>query len=181
MLINQEGLLEGVNYSISPNRDLRPDPSDISLLVIHAISLPPGKFGSSDIKDFFMNQLNVAADPYFDTIKDLKVSAHLLICRTGEIWQFVPFHQRAWHAGQSEFEGREKCNDYSIGIELEGTNDMPYTEAQYDQLSAVTTLLLQKYPKITFPRIVGHSEIAPGRKTDPGPHFDWEEYVSQLK
>lgn len=182
MFINQDGLLSGAAFSLSPNHDERPiRPEEISLLVIHGISLPPGKFGSTAVKDFFLNQLHIAADPAFENIRDLKVSAHLYITREGELLQFVPFNKRAWHAGQSVFEGQEKCNDFSIGIELEGTDDVPYTPKQYASLLAVSVLILKTYPKITPQRIVGHADIAPGRKTDPGPHFDWKTYVDRLK
>ncbi|MDR2213593.1 MAG: 1,6-anhydro-N-acetylmuramyl-L-alanine amidase AmpD [Pseudomonadales bacterium] len=157
----------------SPNCDARPDPADISLLVIHGISLPPGEFGGPYIDALFCNQLDAAAHPYFAGIAHLRVSAHLVIGRDGALTQYVPFDCRAWHAGASSFMGRANCNDYSIGIELEGTDELPYTDAQYTQLSAVTRALLRAYPAITPARIAGHCDIAPGRKTDPGPAFDW--------
>lgn len=181
MLIDKDGVVQGATFHLSPNHDERPiPPEEISLLVIHGISLPPGKFGSMAVKDFFLNQLDIAADPAFENIRDLKVSSHLYITREGALVQFVPFNKRAWHAGLSAFEGQEKCNDFSIGIELEGTDDVPYTPKQYESLLAVSVLILKTYPKITLQRIVGHADIAPGRKTDPGPHFDWKNYVDRL-
>jgi N-acetyl-anhydromuramoyl-L-alanine amidase len=158
----------------SPNFNQRPDDNDISLCVIHCISLPPQHFGGEYIEQLFCNRLNPEDNPYFQEIYQLQVSAHLLIRREGEIIQFVPFHQRAWHAGQSHYQGRENCNDFSIGIELEGTETMPYTPVQYQQLACVIRLLCQHYPQLTPNRITGHSDIAPQRKTDPGASFDWE-------
>lgn len=167
------GLLTTARYLPSPHCDARPPHTAIDLLVIHGISLPPAQFGTRYIEDFFCGQLDVQQHAYFATIAHLKVSAHLLIARTGEIIQFVPFAKRAWHAGQSAFAGRTACNDFSLGIELEGTDHLPYEPVQYIQLAAVVQILMQAYPKITRQRIVGHSTIAPGRKTDPGPSFDW--------
>ena len=149
------------------------------MLVVHNISLPPRQFGGGYIEDFFCNQLDCTEHEYFDEIKDLKVSAHLLIKRGGEVVQFVPFNERAWHAGVSEFEGVANCNDFSVGVELEGADDVPYTQEQYDVLVSVTNCLRQYYPEIKPNRIVGHDHIAPGRKTDPGPSFDWS-YFKQL-
>jgi N-acetyl-anhydromuramoyl-L-alanine amidase len=160
----------------SPNNDERPLAGDINLLVIHNISLPPGEFGGPHIDELFCNTLVASAHPYFADICQLRVSAHLLIRRDGTCTQYVPFDRRAWHAGRSCFEGREQCNDFSIGIELEGTDDLAFTDAQYARLVEVTRLLLQRYPGITAQRIAGHSDIAPGRKTDPGPGFDWARY-----
>jgi len=157
----------------SPNFDDRTDASDISLLVIHCISLPAGEFGGNYINDLFCNHLNPDEHPYFATIYQLKVSAHLLIRRDGEIIQYVSFDKRAWHAGVSCYQGREKCNDFSIGIELEGTEVIPYTDAQYDALNAVIDVLLVSYPSLSKQHITGHSDIAPERKTDPGASFDW--------
>lgn len=157
----------------SPNCDDRPDPADVSLLVIHCISLPPGQFGGHFIDRLFCNRLDPNDHPYFADICQLKVSAHLLIRRDGHCVQYVPFDRRAWHAGVSSFEGRERCNDFSIGIELEGAETVAYTEQQYRQLADVVRLLLATYPGLTRQRIVGHSDIAPGRKTDPGTSFDW--------
>lgn len=160
----------------SPNCDERPLGCEVSLLVIHNISLPPGQYGGGWIEDLFLNRLDSQADPYFESISHLKVSAHLLIRRDGEVIQFVPFSHRAWHAGQSEFEGRSHCNDFSIGIELEGCDEQPYTEEQYQALASVTADIMSCYPAITRHRIVGHCDIAPKRKTDPGPLFDWLHY-----
>ena len=161
----------------SPNFNERPT-SEISLVVIHNISLPPGQFGTGCVEAFFRNRLDSEAHPYFKEIEGLEVSAHLLIQRDGEVLQFVPFDKRAWHAGQSQFQGRENCNDFSIGIELEGTDDMPFTEQQYSQLIKLIALLQNQYPQITKERIAGHQHIAPGRKTDPGYLFDWD-YLHQ--
>jgi AmpD protein len=172
--------LEGALRVPSPNCSERPDPADISLLVIHNISLPPGKFGGPYIDALFCNRLDPAADPYFAGICHLQVSAHLLIRRDGSVVQYVPFDRKAWHAGRSLFEGRAECNEYSIGIELEGTDDQPFTPAQYETLGGVTAVLLQVYPRLTPQRITGHSDIAPGRKTDPGPCFDWQAYRAAL-
>ena len=166
---------------LSPNCDPRPDPSDISLLVLHAISLPPDRFGGRWIDDLFMNRLDVGAHPYFESLRDLRVSAHCLIARNGAITQYVPFDQRAWHAGKSQFQGRERCNDFSIGIELEGCDHKPFTRAQYARLTRVVRGLLRCYPRLAPERIVGHSDIAPGRKTDPGPCFDWPRFRAGLE
>lgn len=154
----------------SNNFNQRPDNTDITLIVIHNISLPPGEFNNNYIEDFFTNQLKSDQHPYFETLKELKVSAHLLIKRDGGIIQFVDFDQRAWHAGQSSFDQIDNCNNYSIGIELEGTDSLAYETPQYSSLNQVLSILKSHYP-ITDVR--GHSEIAPGRKTDPGPAFDW--------
>lgn len=164
----------------SPNYNSRPDSADISLLVIHSISLPPGRFGGGYIEQFFTNCLDPDADDYFAGIGHLEVSAHLLIDREGKITQFVPFAARAWHAGESRFQERENCNDFSIGIEMEGADHIAYTDAQYQALAEVTQVLCEQYPMITPDRIVGHSHIAPGRKTDPGPAFDWNRYRQML-
>ena len=159
----------------SPNCDARPDDADIDLLVIHAISLPAGEFGGPWIDELFCNQLDAAAHADFADICELTVSAHALIRRDGEIVQYVPFQQRAWHAGESHFQGRERCNDFSIGIELEGCDDQTFESIQYQRLAQLTDALMQAYPGIKREQITGHSDIAPGRKTDPGPHFDWEQ------
>ncbi len=161
---------------LSPNFNDRPDENDISLIVIHCISLPPNQFGSNAIVDFFCNQLNPMSHPYFETIHTLQVSAHLLIRRDGECVQFVPFNKRAWHAGISSFQGRKNCNDFSIGIELEGGETIPYAEAQYQTLNKVIASLKQHYPNLTH--IAAHSDIAPERKTDPGASFDWLKVVA---
>lgn len=157
----------------SPNYDDRPDEEDISLIVIHCISLPPNEFGAQYIDDLFCNALNPLAHPYFADIYRLKVSAHLLIRRTGECVQYVAFNKRAWHAGQSVYQKRQRCNDFSIGIELEGFETTLYTQEQYDTLNLVIERLLLSYPQLAKTRIVGHSDIAPQRKTDPGVSFDW--------
>ncbi len=169
----QGGWLELVRKVPSPNQDLRPT-GEISLLVIHSISLPPGEFGDRYIDQLFTNQLDPKAHPFFAEIAGLKVSAHLLIDRRGDLTQYVPFHRRAWHAGISCFQGRERCNDFSIGIELEGTETLPFADAQYATLAEVISLLLTTYPELSSERIVGHCDIAPGRKTDPGQSFDWQ-------
>ncbi|MBI3171105.1 MAG: 1,6-anhydro-N-acetylmuramyl-L-alanine amidase AmpD [Hydrocarboniphaga effusa] len=179
--IDRDGWLAGARRVLSPNCDARPDADDISLLVIHGISLPPGRFGGPWIEALFTNRLDPAVDPYFATIAALRVSAHLLIRRDGSIVQFVPFTRRAWHAGVSSYAGRERCNDFSIGIELEGADERPYTAKQYLRLARVTGALLRRYPHITPARVVGHSDIAPGRKTDPGPAFDWARLRSLLE
>jgi AmpD protein len=157
----------------SPNCDERPDGDDISLIVIHGISLPPGEYGGSWIDDLFTNRLDPDAHPYFPGIAHLRVSSHVLIRRDGGVVQYVPFRKRAWHAGESWYQGRDCCNDYSIGIELEGQDDEPYTPQQYDQLAAIIQVLARTFPRISSDRIRGHSDIAPGRKTDPGAAFDW--------
>ncbi len=173
-------LLENIDYHPSPNCDDRPH-RKINLLVIHGISLPPGEFGGSDIDALFLNRLNPAAHPYFQKIAELRVSTHVLIRREGNLIQYVPFAKRAWHAGKSIFRGQENCNDFSIGIELEGTDEIPYTKAQYQRLAVVTNTLREYYPAITLDRIVGHSDVAPGRKTDPGPAFNWDYYRELIK
>jgi len=172
-------LVTGVDYCPSPNCNDRPD-GEISLLVIHNISLPPGQFGGQGIRRLFTNCLDPDEHPYYREIHQLEVSAHLLIGRDGELTQFVPFDRRAWHAGRSCFQGREACNDFSIGIELEGADDIPYSEQQYAALIGVTRALMGAYPDIGPQRICGHSDIAPGRKTDPGPAFDWRRYRRAL-
>lgn len=179
MHIDRHWLTEAERIA-SPNFDERPDPDDISLIVIHCISLPPGEFGNSCINDLFCNRLDPGSHPYFKDIYRLKVSSHLVIKRTGETGQYVAFDKRAWHAGQSNYMGRERCNDFSIGIELEGTEYTPYTEEQYQRLGAITHALLTAYPGLSRERITGHSIIAPGRKTDPGESFDWKKFYSLL-
>lgn len=181
MQIIHNGQLNQAVFCPSPNFDERPSDQAIDLLVIHGISLPPGEFGGQAVRDLFTNQLDPNQHPYFKEIIHLKVSSHLFIRRQGEIWQFVPFDKRAWHAGQSSFLGKDRCNDYSIGIELEGTDEIPYTQAQYQTLAVCTQTLMKYYPQITLERIVGHSDIAPTRKTDPGMAFDWDHYRDLLK
>ena len=175
-----EGWLQWATHCPSPNFNLRPDKSDISLLIIHNISLPPGEFGGGYVQAFFQNKLDASQHPYFETIAELKVSAHLFIERDGNVIQFVPFDARAWHAGSSSFAGVADCNNFSIGIELEGADDIPYSDAQYHALEKVSRQLLLTYPKLTPERIAGHSDVAPGRKTDPGPAFDWQRYRTSL-
>lgn len=171
--LRTSGHLPGARWCPSPNFGPRPEGADISLLIVHNISLPPGRFGGDAIERFFCNRLDAGEHPYFETIADLKVSAHALIQRDGAVVQFVSLLERAWHAGRSSFCGREECNDFSIGIELEGTDDMPYTEAQYRSLARLSRLIMVAWPDIDPSRITGHSDVAPGRKTDPGPAFDW--------
>jgi N-acetyl-anhydromuramoyl-L-alanine amidase len=156
----------------SPNQDARPAGMAPELIVIHCISLPPGEFGGPWIDRLFTNRLDPEAHPYFAEIAALRVSAHLLLRRNGALVQYVPFHRRAWHAGASSWRGRERCNDFSVGIELEGTDDGDYTTAQYRRLAAVIRALCRAYPSLSPRRLATHSEIAPGRKTDPGPGFD---------
>ncbi|MGZ8216693.1 1,6-anhydro-N-acetylmuramyl-L-alanine amidase AmpD [Methylomagnum sp.] len=168
-----DGWLESARRVPSPNSDQRPVPGDMALIVLHCISLPPGEFGSGAIEQLFTNTLDPNAHPYFAEIHHLRVSAHILIRRDGEIIQFVPFQQRAWHAGVSSHQGRSRCNDFSVGIELEGTDDSPYEEAQYLRLNALLAALFAAYPGLSPERIAAHSDIAPSRKTDPGPWFDW--------
>lgn len=182
MKINkQSGLIENAVITLSPNYDERPDKDDLTGIVIHNISLPPGEFGDKFIDDLFLNQLDCSAHPYFEQLDGLRVSSHLLIRRNGEVIQFVPFHQRAWHAGVSQWQGRERCNDFTVGIELEGCDDKPFEEVQYQTLTKVINILCETYPELTHDKITGHEHIAPGRKTDPGPYFDWQKLRSMLK
>lgn len=175
------GLLQEARQVQCPNYDDRPDETDIDLIVVHGISLPPGEYGGPWIDALFTNCLNPDAHPYFKGIYQLEVSSHLLIRRTGEIVQYVPFHKRAWHAGQSEYENRQRCNDFSIGIELEGSDEEPYESEQYRQLAEIIHTLCAAYPKLNAGRIAGHNDIAPGRKTDPGAAFDWQRLHELLK
>ena len=172
--------LPGARATLSPNCDQRPAETSVDLLVIHNISLPAGSFGGPWIEALFLNRLPRHRHPDFASIADLRVSAHLLIRRDGGLVQFVPLEMRAWHAGVSRFEGRERCNDFSIGIELEGTDDQPYTDAQYQRLIETTRRIQALFPAITPARITGHCHIAPERKTDPGPAFDWDRYLGGL-
>ncbi len=167
------GLLQDVRYVPSPNFDERPPMEQINMIVVHGISLPPGEFGGHWIEDLFVNRLDADAHPYFSDIAALQVSSHFLISREGEITQYVPVHMRAWHAGESCFNGRNACNDFSVGIELEGEDTIPYDARQYERLLELIEVLMQAYPTITAESIVGHADIAPGRKTDPGLAFDW--------
>ena len=159
--------------ALSPNCDDRPAECAVSLIVVHSISLPPGVYGEQWIDDLFTNRLDANAHPYFAEINDLRVSSHVLIRRDGELVQYVPFSQRAWHAGQSSYRGRAACNDYAIGIELEGQDDEAYEAIQYQRLADLIVALRGQYPGIAADAIVGHCDIAPGRKTDPGAAFDW--------
>ncbi|MFP5409279.1 MAG: 1,6-anhydro-N-acetylmuramyl-L-alanine amidase AmpD [Gammaproteobacteria bacterium] len=172
MHITEDHWLSGARRCPSPNQNERPADTPVSLVVIHGISLPPGDFGGPWIDALFTNTLDPDAHPYFAEVAGLTVSAHLLVRRDGELVQYVPFDRRAWHAGRSCHHGRENCNDFSIGIELEGTDEIPYTAQQYTVLAAVLALLEQRYPACVG-HLAGHSDIAPGRKTDPGPSFDW--------
>jgi N-acetyl-anhydromuramoyl-L-alanine amidase len=168
------GLLAGARQVISPHLNERPSGVAPDLIVLHGISLPPGEFGGPWIDRLFTGDLPPEAHPYFRAIAGTPVSAHAVIRRTGEIVQYVPFGLRAWHAGVSSYQGRAACNDFSVGIELEGTDEIAYTDAQYEELAALIQVLLSRYPTLSRERIVGHSDVAPGRKTDPGPAFDWE-------
>jgi len=167
------GVLQPARYCESPNCDDRPDGATIDLVVIHGISLPPGEFGGAWVESLFTNCLDPTAHPFFREIEGVRVSAHAFVNRAGEVVQFVPFHRRAWHAGLSQFQGRTRCNDFSVGIELEGTDDTPYESAQYSALANIIWALWQAYPALPREHLTGHSAIAPGRKTDPGPAFDW--------
>lgn len=177
----QSEWLNGARFVPSPNCDERPDSSDIDLLVIHGISLPPREYGGDYIDQLFTNTLDKNEHPYFAEIHELRVSSHLLINREGKVTQYVPFLKRAWHAGESCFDGRHQCNDFAIGIELEGCDEETYCNEQYQTLAQITNLICQRWQKITKDRIVGHSDIAPGRKTDPGTAFDKDYYFSLLK
>jgi len=173
MKLSANGWLSGVRRIASPNCDARSSGTAIELLVIHNISLPPGEFGGQAVTQLFTNTLNPDAHPYYKQLEQLRVSAHFLICRDGTITQFVPCTKRAWHAGASAWQGRSACNDFSLGIELEGSDNVPFSDQQYAALARLTRLLQRNYP---IRAIVGHADIAPGRKTDPGPCFDWSRY-----
>jgi len=168
--LDAEGWLSGVRRVASPNQDARPQGEVISLVVIHNISLPPGQFGGPGVAQLFGNRLNPDEHPYYASIQGLRVSSHFFIRRDGELIQFVPCGSRAWHAGVSQWQGRERCNDFSIGVELEGTDEMPFSDAQYAVLNRLLAVLREAYP---ITGLAGHCDIAPGRKTDPGPCFDW--------
>jgi len=168
--LDATGWLIGARHIVSPNCDERPESEAIRLIVIHNISLPPGIFNGEAVIELFTNRLDWDADPYYDAIRGMQVSAHFFIRRNGNLIQFVPCGLRAWHAGASKWGGRERCNDFSLGIELEGSDDLPFTDAQYASLNPLLATLMQTY---AIEAIVGHSDIAPGRKTDPGPYFDW--------
>ena len=174
-------LLEGVNFLSSPNYNDRPVDIKISLIVIHSISLPPTIFGNDYVENFFLNNLPETKIKYLNDIKDMRVSSHIYIKRSGDIIQFVPFNKRAWHAGKSSFENKEDCNDYSIGIELEGCEDIAFENIQYIKLSEIMNCLIDNYENLNVDRIVSHSDIAPGRKVDPGPLFDWKRLKTMIK
>ena len=176
----RSGWCTGVRRIASPNFDARPDPNEFDLIVIHAISLPPGEFGGGYIDRLFLNDLDAAGDPYFATINETRVSAHFLIDRLGAATQYVSVRDRAWHAGRSEFRGRRECNDYSIGIELEGCDELPFADLQYAALASLSAELIRGYPSLDSERVIGHCDIAPQRKTDPGPCFDWPAYRALL-
>lgn len=176
----QGAWLEDIHRIISPNSDPRPSGTDIDMLVIHSISLPPGKFGGGYIERLFTNTLPVEHHPCFVELAQLRVSAHILIDRAGVLTQYVPFNQRAWHAGISEFAGRKNCNDYSIGVELEGCDDKEFTPVQYTVLVQLISAIMRHWSQITKQRIVGHCHIATDRKTDPGPRFDWNNFYTSL-
>lgn len=174
------GLIDGTRYCPSPNCDDWPAGLGPEVLVIHSISLPPGEFGGPGINQLFTNTLDPGEHPYYQDISQLQVSAHLLIRRDGEVVQYVPLTRRAWHAGASEIEGRSRVNDFSIGIELEGSDDLPFEAIQYDVLDQLSRLIMKQFPEITGDRIYGHCDIAPDRKTDPGPLFDWMSFRARL-
>ena len=169
--LDTDGVAAGIRFLPSPNCDERPAGAALELLVVHNISLPPGEFGGDGIIDLFMNRLDPSAHPYYATIAQLRVSAHFLVRRDGELIQFVPCAKRAWHAGESAWRGRSRCNDFSVGVELEGADDQPFADIQYAELAPLITALQHAYGAL---EIVGHSDIAPARKTDPGPCFDWQ-------
>lgn len=177
LVLSDDGVLVGAPYIPSPNFDRRPPDTPISLLVVHGISLPPGHYGGDEVARLFTNTLDCAAHPYFAMLRGMRVSAHFYIRRSGRIVQFVPCGLRAWHAGSSNWRGRERCNDFSIGVELEGADDIPYADAQYERLAQLAVALRTKYP---ITEIVGHSDVAPGRKTDPGAAFDWNRFNERL-
>jgi AmpD protein len=181
MLKIKQGFLESARLLNSPNHDDRGDEKDISLIVIHNISLPPNEFGGKGIEQLFTNTLDKNEHPFYEEIHEFRVSSHLLIRRDGEIVQFVPFHKRAWHAGVSQYLGRDVCNDFSIGIEMEGTDFEPFENIQYEVLEDVIKVLLKLYPSLKPDAITGHEHIAAGRKTDPGPYFEWEKLSEKLK
>jgi AmpD protein len=172
--------LQDINFLESPNFNDRPLDEDISLLVIHSISLPPKKYDTDHIERFFLNELDFSSHNFYKNIDGMKVSAHVLIKRNGEVIQFVPFHKRAWHAGVSSYKGKNDCNNFSIGIELEGSDDDIFEDIQYEKLSLITSLLITEYDLITKDNIKGHSDIAPERKTDPGVLFDWDRYLTNV-
>lgn len=174
--VDEAGWLSGAQRRLSPNRDERPPGSELELLVIHAISLPEGVYGGPDVERLFLNELDAAAAVGYESLRGLRVSAHVFIRRDGAIIQFVPFGERAWHAGVSQWEGRSRVNDFSVGIEMEGTDRTAFEDAQYESLLGVADALMQRYRRLVPERFCGHSDVAPGRKTDPGPGFDWRRF-----
>ena len=172
--------LAGAERLPSPNADDRPDPTDIALVALHGISLPPGEFGAGMVEALFTNSLDAGVHPALHDLEGLRVSSHLLVSRRGAVTQFVPFHRRAWHAGESAFRGRARCNDWAIGIELEGADDIPYEDVQYQRLGDILIALFARYPRLSPSAVAGHCEVAPGRKTDPGPAFDWARCYADL-
>ena len=173
-------LFNKIRFLESPNFNNRPLKEEIRLIIIHSISLPPNTYGNTYVEDFFLNKLDVSEHDYFNEIKDLRVSSHIYIKRDGEIIQFVPFNKRAWHAGESSYMGVPDCNDYAIGIELEGSDDDFFSDEQYNSLIVATQEILKEYPMIKKDNITGHSNVAPKRKVDPGKNFEWEKYLSSL-
>ncbi|MYD96004.1 MAG: 1,6-anhydro-N-acetylmuramyl-L-alanine amidase AmpD [Gammaproteobacteria bacterium] len=180
MKVTDDHWLQGVRRRLSPNANARPDPEDISLVVVHGISLPPGEFGTGQVEALFTNTLDTTRHPALADLNGVRVSSHLLISRRGRLTQFVPFDRRAWHAGESSHRGRPNCNDYSIGIEVEGTDRTAYTDSQYRRLMEVLKALFSRYPRLSLAGVVGHAEVAPGRKTDPGRAFDWPRLLTML-
>ena len=177
MKLAADGWVDGARRVPSPNRDVRPDGAEVSLLLVHAISLPPGEYGGDAIERLFTNTLDPKAHPYFAGIAGLQVSSHFLVRRDGALLQFVPVHERAWHAGASVWRGRCRCNDFSLGVELEGSDDGPFEAAQYACLSELVHTLRERVP---LQDVAAHSEVSPERKTDPGPHFDWARFLARL-
>ncbi|MCZ6640358.1 MAG: 1,6-anhydro-N-acetylmuramyl-L-alanine amidase AmpD [Gammaproteobacteria bacterium] len=180
MHVKKNHLLSRIRQLRSPNRSNRTEPMDVSLIVIHGISLPEGEFGNGCVDRLFLNQLDVNDHQSFADLECVQVSSHLLIDRLGRTTQYVPFDEQAWHAGNSSWKNRSHCNEFSIGIELEGTDDRPYTSRQYSTLAKVTRALFKMYPRLSADSIVGHLEVAPERKTDPGPAFDWPRYLLSI-
>lgn len=175
------GLIVGARQVASPNCDDRPPGVEADLIVLHGISLPPGEFGGPWIDRLFTNDLPADVHPYFAEVAALRVSAHALVRRDGEVVQYVPLHRRAWHAGVSSWEGRERCNDFSVGIEIEGTDAGPYEDVQYAAVARLVAALCRAYPRLSIERVVGHSDIAPGRKSDPGIAFDWPRLRAEVR
>lgn len=176
--LNDSGWIAEATPCPTGNYNSRPEgiSGEVSLLVIHNISLPPGEFGTTRVEELFSGKIDARDHPSFESLRGVQVSSHLFIRRTGEIVQFVPLGKRAWHAGKSSFKGREACNDFSVGIELEGSDYVPFEDAQYESLALAADLIMRKFPSVTADNIAGHSDIAPGRKTDPGPYFDWQKF-----